>query len=60
MGSYGLILTVKIVLALVSFGVAALHGVMAKRDSTGASRTLGIAGGLVSAAVVLLATALVP
>lgn len=59
-GSYGQILTVKIILAFVSFGLAALHGAMATRASAGASRAIGITGGLVSVVVVLLATALVP
>jgi uncharacterized membrane protein len=59
-GSYGQILTVKIVLAFVSFGLAAVHGVMSGRATPGIVRTLGITGGVVSATVVLLATALVP
>ncbi len=59
-GSYGQILTVKIILAFVSFGLAALHGAMATRASAGASRAIGITGGIVSVVVVLLATALVP
>ncbi len=58
-GSSGQILTVKIVLAFVSFALAVLHGIMASRG-TRVSRTIGITGGVVSAAVVLLATALVP
>lgn len=59
-GSYGQILTAKIVLAFVSFGLAAVHGVTAARASPRTSRTLGIVGGVVSATVVLLATSLVP
>lgn len=59
-GSYGQILTAKIVLALVSFGLAGVHGFTASRASARTSRVVGIAGGVVSATVVLLATALVP
>jgi len=59
-GSYGQILTAKIVLAFVSFGLAAAHGMTARRASARASRMVGIAGGLVSVAVVLLATSLIP
>ena len=59
-GSYGQILTAKIVLAFVSFVLAAAHGVTASRASARASRMVGIAGGLVSVTVVLLATSLVP
>jgi hypothetical protein len=59
-GRYGQILTVKIVLAFVSFGLAVVHGVMPGRATPGIARTLGITGGVVSATVVLLATALVP
>lgn len=59
-GSYGQILTVKIVLAFISFGVAAVHGMMANRAVPGTSRALGITGALVSVTVILLATALVP
>lgn len=59
-GSYGTTLTVKIVLAFVSFVLAAVHGFTATRMSGSASRLVGIAGGLVSVLVVLFATALVP
>lgn len=58
-GSYGQILTTKIILAFVSFALAVLHGVMAGRGP-GVSRSIGITGVIVSAVVVLLATALVP
>lgn len=58
-GSYGQILTLKIILAFVSFALAVLHGILASRGPR-VSRTIGITGGIVSAAVVLLATALVP
>lgn len=57
---YGTILGTKIVLAFVSFGLAAVHGVAAGRSSPGVARVVGIAGALVSLVVVLLATALVP
>lgn len=59
-GSYGQILTAKIVLALVSFALAAVHGVTGRRASARIFRMVGIAGGAMSAMVVLLATALVP
>ncbi len=59
-GSYGQILTVKIVLAFVSFGLAAVHGLVATRSPGRRARLVGIAGGGVSVIVVLLATALVP
>lgn len=59
-GSYGQILTAKILLALVSFVLAAVHGVMASRASPRSARLVGITGGIVSVVVVLLATALVP
>lgn len=59
-GSYGHIVTANILLAFVSFGLAAIHGVTARRSSTRTSRLIGIVGGVVSATVVLLATALVP
>lgn len=58
-GSYGQILSAKIVLAFVSFGLAAAHGATAGRTSPRTSRIVGIAGGVVSATVVLLATSLV-
>lgn len=59
-GSYGQILTAKVLLAFVSFALAAIHGVVATRGSNRASRLVGIGGGVVSVVVVLLATALVP
>lgn len=59
-GSYGQILTAKVLLAFVSFALAAVHGVVATRGSSRASRLVGIGGGVVSVVVVLLATALVP
>lgn len=59
-GSYGQILTAKILLAFLSFGLAAVHGVVATRGSSRASRLVGIGGGVVSVIVVLLATALIP
>jgi uncharacterized membrane protein len=59
-GSYGQILTTKIVLAFLSFGLAAAHGMVAARAPGRRARLVGIAGGVVSVAVVLLATALVP
>lgn len=59
-GSYGQILTAKVLLAFVSFALAAVHGVVATRGTSRASRLVGISGGVVSVVVVLLATALVP
>jgi len=59
-GSYGQILSAKILLAFLSFGLAAVHGALATRASATVSRAVGIAGGVVATAVVLLATALVP
>lgn len=50
----------KIVLAFVSFGLAAVQGVMSGRTSPMVARIQGIAAGVVSATVVLLATALGP
>lgn len=57
---YGVILAVKIVLALVSFAIAAFHGMLSSRGTPGTARAVGITGGLVSLGIVLLATALVP
>lgn len=56
---YGPILSVKVVLALVSFLIAGLHGFAAARLGKGMARTLGITGALVSVAVILLAVTLV-
>lgn len=57
---YGSTLTAKIFLALVSFGLATVHGMTAGRASTTAARWVGIAGSAVSVAVVALAVRLVP
>lgn len=57
---YGATLGTKIILAFVSFGLAATHGIIAARGNATASRTFGVAGGIVSVVVVLFATALVP
>lgn len=57
---YGTTLATKIVLALVSFGLAIAHGMVAARSSARAIRTIGIIGVVISLAVVALATSLVP
>lgn len=57
---YGTTLSAKVVLALVSFGLAAGHGMTAVRSSSRAARTVGIVGVVVSLAVVALAVSLVP
>ncbi|HEX6946496.1 MAG TPA: hypothetical protein VF246_04020 [Acidimicrobiia bacterium] len=57
---YGTTLTVKIVLALVSFVLAGVHGFVAARASRRLSRALGIFGAGVSLAVVFLAASLIP
>lgn len=58
---YGATLTAKVALALISFLLAAVHGVVVSRsERPGAARAMGVAAGLVSVGVVLLATALVP
>lgn len=57
---YGTVLGTKIVLALVSFALAAAHGMTAVRTSSRAARWVGITGGLVSLTVVFLATSLIP
>lgn len=59
MPGYGMTLTVKIVLALVSFVLAGVHGLIAARASRRASRILGLAGAGVSLAVVFLAASLI-
>ncbi|HLU32152.1 MAG TPA: hypothetical protein VK088_10350 [Acidimicrobiia bacterium] len=57
---YGTTLATKIVLALVSFGLAIAHGMVAARSSARAIRIIGIVGVVISLAVVALATSLVP
>ncbi len=57
---YGATLGAKITLALMSFGIAIAHGVMAANASSRTVRALGIAGSVVSLAVVALAASLVP
>ena len=47
-------------MAYLSFGVAAVQGVVAASGWSRVSRIVGIGGGFVSVIVVLLATALVP
>jgi putative copper export protein len=56
---YGRLLGIKLVLVVVSIGLAAVHGVLAtSRPRT--ARPLGIAGLASSMAIVVFATALVP
>lgn len=57
---YGVTLGVKITLALISFAIAAVHGIVAVRATTRAVRALGAVGIVVSLAVVALAASLVP
>lgn len=58
--SYATVLTIKIILVFVSFGLAIAHGVIASRaSSSSAARTAGIAGAIVSVVIVLLAVMLV-
>lgn len=57
---YGSSLATKIVLALISFGLAAFHGITAMRSSATMARWVGITGAAVSLAVVVLAVSLVP
>lgn len=57
---YGTTLGFKVTFALISFGLAALHGVSAVRDSSRATRAVAIGGGVISVGVVLMAVALVP
>jgi hypothetical protein len=45
-GSCGQILTAKILVTFLSFGLAAVHGVVATRGSSRASRIVGIGGDL--------------
>lgn len=56
---YGPVLGVKVVLAFLSFALAAAHGVAAVRSNSGLVRAVGIGGAVVSLAVVLLAVSLV-
>lgn len=56
---YGPILAVKVVLAMVSFGLAAVHGIIAARSPDRSVRWVGITGAVVSLLVVLLAVTLV-
>jgi uncharacterized membrane protein len=56
---YGTTLGVKIVLALASFVLAGVHGVIAVRGNRRMSRAVGITGAVVSLVVVYLAAALV-
>ena len=55
---YGTVLSVKVVLALVTFALAAAHGMAAAGSSARLARTLGITGAGISLVVVLLAVAL--
>ena len=57
---YGTVLGVKIFLALISFALAAAHGMAAVHASAAAVRAVAIAGATVSLAVVGLAVSLVP
>lgn len=57
---YGATLGTKIVLALVSFALAAAHGMSAVNASSRAARLVGLTGTIVSLTVVLLAVSLVP
>lgn len=50
----------KIALALVSFGLAAVHGMTAIRSSSRTVRMVGVTGLVVSLTVVALAVSLVP
>lgn len=57
---YGATLGVKIVLALTSFALASVHGMVAARTSSRAVRIVGITGVVISLTVVALAATLVP
>lgn len=59
LSSYATTLTFKIILALVSFGLAMVHGIAAVRSSSSAVRIAGLASTTVSLLVVLLAVMLV-
>lgn len=54
---YGAVLSVKVILAMASFALAGIHGMVAAR-SGGAARAVGITGAVVSVVVVLLAVTL--
>ena len=59
LSAYATTLTFKIVLALVSFGLAIAHGIAAIRASSSLVRRVGLASTTVSLVVVLLAVMLV-
>ena len=59
LSSYATTLTFKIILALVSFGLAMAHGIAAVRSSSPTVRIVGLASTSVSLLVVLLAVMLV-
>lgn len=59
LSSYATTLTFKIILALVSFGLAMAHGIAAVRSSSPIGRIVGLASTTVSLLVVLLAVMLV-
>jgi len=56
---YGRLLSIKLVLVVISVGLAASHGVLATRNPQRA-RSLAIAGVATSMGIVMFATALVP
>lgn len=56
---YGRLLSTKLVLVIVSIGLAAAHGVVASRSPAGA-RNLAVLGLMASLGIVVFATALVP
>ncbi len=57
--SYATTLTFKVILALVSFGLAMAHGIVAARSSSSTVRIVGVTSTTVSLLVVLLAVMLV-
>ncbi len=57
---YPTILTLKVMLALVSFALAMIHGIAASRSTSTTVRVIATTGTLVSLAVVALAVSLVP
>jgi uncharacterized membrane protein len=59
LSTYATTLTLKIILAFVSFGLAMAHGMVALRSSSSAVRIVGVASTTVSVLVVLLAVMLV-
>jgi hypothetical protein len=59
LSTYAMTLTLKIVLAFISFGLAMAHGMVAMRSSSTAVRIVGVASTAVSVLVVLLAVMLV-